>query len=292
MGGYVPVSPAAYAGRPAPPFLRRSRAPIVVDAPGVAVRVTDGAGEAAHELVHWETITELVVSPATSGPRQRRVDTVGLRLRADPGGVRHRQVVDGWRYERPALEAAVARFAGARVGVGEETPPPPGFVYLARPALRPRRETMIIAGSLGLFAAGQAALNGLPVGVAAVLLLVAAPFVIVARVVRRLPTVSLRVSAEGILFGPGPGGPSTAERHVWWPEIEAVVLFTVEGDPERRPAVGVRTGVPPRITTYRVARGWRLDTARLQAAVRAHRPHLPIEQLGPVPPGALPGAHS
>jgi hypothetical protein len=250
--------------------------------------VTDDDGEPAHELVHWETISELVVSPAAGG----RVDTVGLRLRADPGGVRHRQVVDGWGFRRPALEAAVARFSGDRVGVGEETPPRPGLVYLARPTLRPSRQTVIIGSAFVVLTAGQAYFSGLPVVLVGILLLVAAPFALVARVVSRLPTVSLRVSREGIVFGAGPGGPTTGEQHVWWPQVSSVVLFTVAGDPQRRPAVGVRAGEPPRITTYRVTNGWRLDEARLRAAVQAHRPDLPVEDLGEVPPGDLPNPHA
>jgi hypothetical protein len=288
MGAYVPVSPDAYAGRR---FLRRSNAPVVVDAPGVAVQVTNHAGEAAHELVHWETISDLVVSPEFGGA-DRSIDTLGLRLHAEPGGVVHRQVVDGWNYRRPALEAAVARFAGNRVGVTAETPPAPGVVYLARPTWRLRRETMILGGSLGLFAAGQSALLGAPAGASIAALLAAAPFLVGARLVRRVPAVPLRVSAEGILFGPGPGSPPSGGEHVWWPEVEAVVLFTVGGHGRRRPAVGVRTGRPPRLTTYRIADGWRLDPAHLIAAVRAHRRDVPIEDLGPVPPGELPGRSS
>ncbi len=58
-----------------------------VDAPGVAVRVVSDYLEPSYLLVHWERISEVVVSPD--------LKFVGLRLRSDPGRVVHRVRVAG-----------------------------------------------------------------------------------------------------------------------------------------------------------------------------------------------------
>jgi hypothetical protein len=59
------------------------------------------------------------------------------------------------------------------------------------------------------------------------------------------------------------------------------------GDPQQRPVVGVRTrpaaaGQQARITTYRIVDAWHLDRVMLQSVVQAHRPKVPVLDLGPL----------
>jgi hypothetical protein len=260
---------------------------VVVDQPGVAVRITGDDGEPAHRIVYWETISELVVSPpanGTSDGERPTVRTVGLRMRRDPRGIVHRQVVDGWGYDRVGIEAAVERFAGDGVAVREEASPPTApVVYEARlPPQLPNPPGVVLLGVLGVGAATELVSAGVPPRMLLAVLLVPALFLIAVRWNRRPPAV--HVGEDGVTFGPGPGSLPAGGVHVRWPQVEAVVLFTVKGDRRRRPFVGVRTRPDPagplRITAHRLVDGRRLDQARLEAVVRAHRPYVPVVDLG------------
>jgi hypothetical protein len=87
---------------------------LAVDRPGVFFGESTSPGEdQTNRLVTWPEITAVVVYEelirgSKSSDWKR---TVGIRLRGEPTLIRHSRIISGWRLDRPALEAAVARFA-------------------------------------------------------------------------------------------------------------------------------------------------------------------------------------
>lgn len=85
-----------------------------VDRPGVFFGESSSPGDdQEHRLLPWAEISAVVVYdqlvPGDEHDGWQRA--VGVRLRGEPTLVRHWRIVAGWRLDRPALEAAVARFA-------------------------------------------------------------------------------------------------------------------------------------------------------------------------------------
>jgi hypothetical protein len=108
---YTPQHPDAYAGRPAFMAAPWRRSPFVVDEPGVFAGGDGDEGEP--RLVHWESISEVVLYETTvrGSSGVRTVDAVGLRLHGRPDVISVQRVLTSWTLDRADLEAAVARFA-------------------------------------------------------------------------------------------------------------------------------------------------------------------------------------
>lgn len=87
---------------------------LAVDRPGVFFGESSSPGDDHdHRLVPWAEISAvLVYDQLVAGDKQDHwTRAVGVRMRGEPTLVRHWRIVSGWRLDRPALEAAVSRFA-------------------------------------------------------------------------------------------------------------------------------------------------------------------------------------
>jgi hypothetical protein len=86
---------------------------LAADRPGVFFGESiSGGDDQAHRLVPWSQISAVVVYEqwSRSGDGEWK-NAVGVRLRGEPARVGHWRIVSGWRFDRPALEAAVGYFA-------------------------------------------------------------------------------------------------------------------------------------------------------------------------------------
>jgi hypothetical protein len=243
---------------------RRHDPPFVVDRPGVFVATDDATGR----LVHWESISALVLTELTSvrSGHRRRVPGIGLRLRDHPDVLAVRCPLEDRALELGQLTAAVARFAPAGVEVTEQ--PPPGAEVTARDVV------LDVAGRI----AGRLR-RDVPDGSPQ-----PGPDQAAAYVARDAAGVArLVVDAAGVGFGPGVrrGAPAAARRYGWG-DVGAVVVLDVETAAGWRRAVGVlppgapADWTPGHLADLRTEDGWAVDRAGLEYAVRLHGPRVPV----------------
>jgi hypothetical protein len=87
---------------------------LAVDRDGVFFGESHSSGDDQdHRLLAWPDIAAVVVYDQMvehSKGADRWERSVGVRLRGEPTLVGHWRIIHGWRLDRPALEAAVARF--------------------------------------------------------------------------------------------------------------------------------------------------------------------------------------
>lgn len=123
QGGAVGVVFAVIFALPLLPIWRSLRSggavALAVDRPGVFFGESRSSGDdQQHRLVPWADVSAVVVyDQLVEGSEQNRWErAVGVRVRGEPTLVRYSRIVESWRLDRPALEAAVACFApGVRV---------------------------------------------------------------------------------------------------------------------------------------------------------------------------------
>jgi hypothetical protein len=87
---------------------------LAIDRPGVFFGESHSPGDDQdHRLVPWSDISAVVVyDQLVDGSKSDKWQrAVGVRLRGEPTAVRHWRIIAGWKFNRPAIEAAVARFA-------------------------------------------------------------------------------------------------------------------------------------------------------------------------------------
>jgi hypothetical protein len=242
---------------------RRHDPPFVVDRPGVFVATGDATGR----LVHWESISAIVLTelPSVRSGHLRRVPGIGLRLRDHPDVLAVRCPLEDRALDLGQLTAAVARFAPPGVGVSEQ--PPPGADVTARDVVLDVAGR--IAGRLRRGVPGGSPPPG------------PGPAAYVAR--DAAGVARLVVDAAGIGFGPGlrRGAPAAARR-LGWDDVGAVVVLDVETAAGWRRAVGVlppgapADWTPGHLADLRTEEGWAVDRAGLEYAVRLHGPRVPV----------------